>query len=129
MAEQAPLVQSPEGYAPGWSTTQTPCRGLGADCTLPRELSSRRWVLGFRSESVRCSLLGLFLSVLVLPAPRAAETGTAAWLRYACLRDPAVRASYDALPASTVALGDSLVIQSAPRCSPVEALGGPNLTR
>jgi len=50
---------------------------------------------------VRCSLLGLLLSVLALPAPLAAETGTAAWLRYACLRDPTVRQRHDALPVPT----------------------------
>ena len=113
MSEQTPLVQSPECYAPGWSTTQTPCRGLGADCTVPCEASSRRWVLGFWSEFVRCSLLGLLLSVLALPAPLAAETATAAWLRHACLRDPSVRQRCDALPATTVALGDSAVVSTA----------------
>jgi alpha-glucuronidase len=62
---------------------------------------------------VRYFLFTLFLGVLALPAPLAAETGAAAWLRYAYLRDPAVRARYNALPASAVALGDSAVIQTA----------------
>ena len=56
--------------------------------------------------------LCLFLSLLTLPAPLAAETGYEAWLRYAPL-DAAARMRYDALPANAVALGDSIVIKTA----------------
>lgn len=42
-----------------------------------------------------------------------AETGYEAWLRYAPIREPAVRARYDALPAAVVTLGASGVLNSA----------------
>lgn len=50
-----------------------------------------------------------FFSVLVLHA----ETGAAAWLRYAPLDETAARQYRETLPAVVVPLGDSLLIQSA----------------
>ena len=54
----------------------------------------------------------LAMWVLVAPGQLWAETGYAAWLRYATL-DATVRKHYEALPANAVALGDSLVIKKA----------------
>ncbi len=61
---------------------------------------------------MRYLLLSLYLSVLMLPASLAAETGYDAWLRYAPLTGPA-RYRYNTLPANVVALGDSIVIKTA----------------
>jgi alpha-glucuronidase len=55
----------------------------------------------------------LFLSVLALPTPVAAETGYDAWLRYASIGAAPVRERYATLPAHAVALGDSVVIRTA----------------
>lgn len=41
-----------------------------------------------------------------------AETGYEAWLRYAPIREPAIRAQYDALPAAVVTLGASDLLLS-----------------
>jgi alpha-glucuronidase len=46
------------------------------------------------------------------PGPLLAETGYAAWLRYALI-DATIRKRYDALPANAVALGDSVIIKTA----------------
>ncbi|MGD0125596.1 MAG: alpha-glucuronidase family glycosyl hydrolase [Terriglobia bacterium] len=54
----------------------------------------------------------LVICVLVAPCHLLAETGYAAWLRYAPI-DAAFRKHYDALPATAVALGDSIVIKTA----------------
>ena len=55
----------------------------------------------------------LFLNLLTLAAPGAAETGYDAWLRYASIDDAAARKRYATLPANAVALGDSVVIRTA----------------
>src|SRR5262245_44097954 len=50
----------------------------------------------------------------VVPAVLArAETGRDAWLRYERIADPAVRATYGALPATVVTIGDGLVLRTA----------------
>ncbi|HKX31915.1 MAG TPA: alpha-glucuronidase family glycosyl hydrolase, partial [Blastocatellia bacterium] len=54
----------------------------------------------------------LFLGLLLPPAAKA-ETGAEAWLRYAAIDNDAVRRRSDSLPATVVALGDSVVIQAA----------------
>ena len=56
---------------------------------------------------MRFSIASIVLACAAfLIAPSApAETGYDAWLRYAPIRDTAVRARYDALPATVVALG------------------------
>jgi len=59
---------------------------------------------------VRHFILAIF--VLTAPGRLVAETGYAAWLRYAPI-DAAVRERYDTLPANVVALGDSIVIKTA----------------
>jgi alpha-glucuronidase len=55
------------------------------------------------------------LSIVMLLAARsgAAESGEAAWLRYAFISDPAVRSRYDGLPDRIVALGSSAIVQTA----------------
>src|SRR5262252_5468150 len=50
---------------------------------------------------------------LVPAVPARAETGIDAWLRYERVGDPATRAAYAALPATVVAIGDSLVLRTA----------------
>ena len=50
--------------------------------------------------------------ILLLPALGFAESGEAAWLRYARLT-PALAAQYESLPATVVLLGDSPVLESA----------------
>ncbi len=50
---------------------------------------------------------------LCVTASLMAETGYAAWLRYASIDDPAIRQQYDAMPASVVTLGDSPVLRAA----------------
>ena len=55
---------------------------------------------------------GLLLSVAAGPHAARAETGHDAWLRYAPL-DQSARRKFDALPASTVLLGDSEVLRAA----------------
>lgn len=69
---------------------------------------------------MRLILSILALATLSWPVSAAAETGYDAWLRYEPIREPAVRARYDALPACTVAVGDSEVIGAAQR----ELIGG-----
>ena len=54
----------------------------------------------------------LVICVLTAPITLAAETGYAAWLRYAPI-DATARKHYAALPANVVALDDSQVIQTA----------------
>jgi alpha-glucuronidase len=49
----------------------------------------------------------------VRPAVARAETGEAAWLRYARIEDPATRHRYDALPSTVATLGDSEVLRAA----------------
>ena len=49
----------------------------------------------------------------VLSVPAEAETGYDAWLRYSPIDDAAVKARYDSLPATVVALGASPVIRAA----------------
>jgi alpha-glucuronidase len=63
---------------------------------------------------MRFSIASIVLACAAfLIAPSApAETGYDAWLRYAPIRDTAVRARYDALPATVVALGDTAIIAS-----------------
>lgn len=56
--------------------------------------------------------LGLLLLAFTAVSLRA-ETGYAAWLRYAPIQDPNVRLMYGRLPATTVALDSSLVEQTA----------------
>jgi len=48
-----------------------------------------------------------------LSSPGKAETGYDAWLRYAAIDDAAVKARYDSMPATVVALSDSAVIHAA----------------
>src|SRR5215813_5798638 len=55
-------------------------------------------------------LIGIF--ILIFAATSLAETGREGWLRYALLED-ATRAKYDSLPASTVVVGDSVVLHAA----------------
>lgn len=55
------------------------------------------------------------LVAAIAPLSLRAETGYEAWLRYAAIDEPAVRASYDQAPAAVVAIGDSAVIESAQR--------------
>ncbi|MBP1774964.1 MAG: Alpha-glucuronidase [candidate division NC10 bacterium] len=50
---------------------------------------------------------------MLLAIPVMAETGYDAWLRYAPIDDPVIRARYGSMPATVVALGDSVVIQAA----------------
>jgi len=54
----------------------------------------------------------LVIFVLVAPGHLLAETGYAAWLRYAPI-DTSVRKGYDTLPVNVVALGDSAIIKTA----------------
>ena len=76
----------------------------------------RRFAFGkrFRVPSARQSALlaflfgGVFLSKFLF-----AETGADAWLRYAPLNGNVAQAQRAALPASTVVLGDSLVLATA----------------
>jgi len=51
--------------------------------------------------------------LLLAALPLAAEGGTAAWLRYAPLRTPAVLGAYAQLPGTVVALGSSPALASA----------------
>jgi alpha-glucuronidase len=55
----------------------------------------------------------LLLGLLLAAGSLHAETGYAAWLRYAALDDAASRQYRDALPAAITAFGDSVVIESA----------------
>ncbi|MCS7314399.1 MAG: glucosiduronase, partial [Bryobacteraceae bacterium] len=55
----------------------------------------------------------MILAVLVSACFTAAETGYEAWLRYAPIREPAVRKQYEVLPATVVALGEGEVLKSA----------------
>ncbi len=57
----------------------------------------------------------LLLWVASFISPLRAETGYAAWLRYAAIDDPNSRRIYDRLPAATVALDASVVEQTAQR--------------
>jgi alpha-glucuronidase len=57
-------------------------------------------------------LLGIG-AVLTACALAHAETGQAAWLRYASIDDASLRLAYSNLPATVVALGDSAVLRSA----------------
>ena len=60
----------------------------------------------------RTTLLVALIAVLFCPFIVRAETGEAAWLRYAPLNETN-RAKYDFLPADVVKLGDSAVLQSS----------------
>ena len=60
-------------------------------------------------------LSGLLLSMLLPASPAAAETGYSAWLRYVPIENQITRRSYDGMPASISALGNSAVIQAAQR--------------
>ncbi|MCI0485532.1 MAG: glucosiduronase [Blastocatellia bacterium] len=61
--------------------------------------------------------LGIYIlicmSLPVTATAREGETGYSAWLRYAAIEDEAVRQRYDGLPATVVALSDSVVIKAA----------------
>lgn len=57
--------------------------------------------------------LSLCLFALAVPRLARAETGYDAWLRYPAVADAAVRARYDALPATVVVLGDSPILLAA----------------
>ena len=59
---------------------------------------------------MRYFILAMF--VLAVPGRLAAETGSAAWLRYAPV-EAAVRGRYSALPAHVVTVGDSIVLKTA----------------
>lgn len=59
-----------------------------------------------------CISLGLFLFALA-PLSARAETGYDAWLRYLPIEDANIRQRYDPLPATVVALSDSVVIKAA----------------
>ncbi len=58
-------------------------------------------------------VLALFVVLTAFVGSVRAETGVEAWLRYEPIEDGAVRARYDALPASVVAVGESQVVASA----------------
>jgi alpha-glucuronidase len=55
----------------------------------------------------------LLVALWLIPAPVGAETGHDAWLRYAPISDPAVRARYASLPGTVAVLSDSLVVGTA----------------
>lgn len=59
------------------------------------------------------TLLVLACSLVCIVAPLRSENGRAAWLRYAPIEDPSVRETYRRLPAATVALDSSIVVQTA----------------
>jgi alpha-glucuronidase len=52
-------------------------------------------------------------SVIVVARAASAQTSGEAWLQYAPIADPAVRATYDTVPDVVVAIGDSEVIRTA----------------
>jgi len=54
-----------------------------------------------------------FLLAALILHPAIAETGYEAWLRYAPIRDPAIRKLYERLPATVTVLGDGEVAVSA----------------
>ena len=60
-------------------------------------------------------LSGLFLSTFLMASPVAAETGYSAWLRYVPIENQITRRSYDGMPTSVSALGNSSLIQTAQR--------------
>ncbi|HKV38562.1 MAG TPA: alpha-glucuronidase family glycosyl hydrolase [Blastocatellia bacterium] len=60
-----------------------------------------------------CRPFTLLLIALTLAAPAAAETGYNAWLRYDSIDGKAARQAYDGLPATVVALDDSIVVKTA----------------
>ena len=64
------------------------------------------------ARRTQITLLAAFLVTLLCPFISRAETGEAAWLRYAPLSETE-RAKYDFLPADVVKLGDSAVLQSS----------------
>ncbi len=53
------------------------------------------------------------LGTILRPAAVRAETGEAAWLRYAAIQDRAARQQYADLPSTAVSFGDSEVLRSA----------------
>jgi alpha-glucuronidase len=61
---------------------------------------------------LRISILGIILLNLFHPNFAAAENGEDAWLRYATLDSKSAQ-QYEPLPASTVLLGDSVVLKNA----------------
>jgi alpha-glucuronidase len=63
--------------------------------------------------SRRLTWFGALVGLLLSAGPLRAETGAAAWLRYERIADPAVRARYDAVAGSVVALDDSVVVRAA----------------
>jgi alpha-glucuronidase len=56
--------------------------------------------------------LSFCLGLLTLPVSVAAEDGHDAWLRYASIDAASMRAHYDMLPATTLALGDSPTLKT-----------------
>ena len=60
-------------------------------------------------------LSGLFATLLLMTSPAAAETGYRAWLRYAPTENQITLRSYDEMPTSISALGNSSLIQNAQR--------------
>ncbi|HEV2348627.1 MAG TPA: alpha-glucuronidase family glycosyl hydrolase [Terriglobia bacterium] len=73
-------------------------------------VSFRRPICNRAAGLVAAYLLATFIFA---PPTARAETGTAAWLRYHSIQDPAARRRYDTLPATVVAPDDSAVIQAA----------------